>query len=105
MEGGRIIIIIIYQTGNFRYFHVYRIRPLNIEKNLLAIGPKLFNPVLAGTWIYSCINFRDRHDGYWIDLTSGPVKQDSGSFSKVDITLKFPKQLGDVKMTIARYQS
>jgi len=57
-----------------------------MKKTLLAIALIILIS-LAGTWIYSIYQFRDRHDGYSIDLNLGSSQtQILAGFSKVDIS-------------------
>jgi len=67
-----------------------------MKKNLLAIALIILIS-LAGTWIYSMYQFRDRHDGYWIDLTlRSSQEQILAGFSKVDISPEIPETWADV---------
>jgi hypothetical protein len=57
-----------------------------MKKTLLAIALIILIS-LAGTWIYSIYQFRDRHGGYSIDLNLGSSQtQILAGFSKVDIS-------------------
>jgi hypothetical protein len=67
-----------------------------MKKTLLAIALIILIS-LAGTWIYSIYQFRDRHDGYWIDLNlESSQKQILAGFSKVDISPEIPDTWVDV---------
>ncbi len=57
-----------------------------MNKTLVTIAVIILVCV-SGTWIYSMYQFRDRHDGYWIDLNlESSQNLVRAGFGKVDIS-------------------